>query len=522
MVTNINVSVNTDAPSPYEIDGGQKNYYQHTKAYTKTTGTAALSNDSIGSAPEIEHYNNYSKNGVPNNGIAKNNNGAQSDGMLTIDMRQQGETPEIFKRRFLNRYPQDLYNEWEVRQVFYNEDGIATTTHKRPPENLRVVLITNGPLGVRYELEVLSVSYNKHGVRNGFTSSPIDSAKRTENERFLRSEMDRINAIASQGVQDFIDGKIDNAEVSRIIEKIYNELVSLSIALGNTDGNDPKINAELLSVAQNIFSNHALNGAMSANLEEGREIAQERNVLCSWGHQRWVHYNARFFHANRELQEIGRAAIAQIAQNEGFVSFDVGANPGPPCNPNQCFNIAWESKAMSLGISRMTDTSIEPPKDFVMFFAADRFSTEERNNGTRQVVFASDPTRTDGHGSNTFHIWVPRGASLFREMPLWLNQGTHVSGDGESFVAWDITRHINFKAGDDMNSRLREFFAKHVNNFDKGELIIWSGGEKSVHDVPFCIFFDNRRGFQGSELTSAVNQNSFVKNFEFHLYNRRW
>jgi len=495
--------------------------------------------DSFGSVPTFECYNNYTKSGknyyalqtqqpdhseqTPANieaassaTMTKAQPNSATAPMLSIDLRPQGQPHMSWKNRILNSLPQDRSNEWETLRVFYDEDGVTTRAHKRPPEDLRVVLITNGPLGVRYELEILSVSHNSSGMQTGFTVRPVDLAKRTADSRLLSSEMRRIEAIAAQGVQDFIDGKIDAAEISKIIETIYNELVSLSIALGNTDGNDPKINAEILTTAQRMFSDHALDGTINANEEQGRAIAQERNILCPWGQQRWVHYNAKFLFMNQELQEIGRSAIAQIAQNEGLDFFAVNAVP------KRCFNEMWRMIANNRGVATMRDLNLEPPRDFSMFFTADRFGSEARNNGTRQIIFASDPTRTDGHGSHTFHIWVPRGASLFSSMPLWLTQGTHVSGDGESFVAWDVTRHLNFKAGDDLNSRLREFFAKHVNNFDKGELLIWSGGEKSVHDVPFCIFFDNRRGFQGSELTSAVKHSAFINNFEFHIYNRRW
>jgi len=447
MVNSVNGAINTSTAPAEKVVGGKKAYYQHTKAYNGTDGVADISGYSIESAPEIEHFNNYSSAGTH---LDTTN--------ATPSAHADAPETNIFNQELIRLFVKPGVD------VF-----VSSANHSQP----------------------------------AMLTTWIDSATR------------KIRNYMAQGVSDFITGKIGADEIMAIIENAYRELLAHNISLGNTCGTNPYYNARLLFNVQQHFESLVVMANINANKAEGSAIAKERGILCSWGHQRWVHYNAKFFFMNQDLQEIGRSAIAKIAQNEGF-DFFVNTSPGP------CFNVVWTEGANTRGLSTMKDTGLEPPRDFTLFFTADRFSTEARNNGTRQIIFASDPMRTDGHGSHTFHIWVPRGASLFSSMPLWLTQGTHVSGDGESFVAWDVTRHLNFKAGDDLNSRLREFFAKHVNNFDKGELLIWSGGEKSVHDVPFCIFFDNRRGFQGSELTSAVKHSAFINNFEFHIYNRRW
>ena len=322
-------------------------------------------------------------------------------------------------------------------------------------------------------------------------------------------ELARVEANMIQSIQDFIEGRIGAAEIKEVIERTYNDILAYNIAMGRTDGTDPHYNARILFHVQAEFSRRALSETRIANYLEGEAFAQANGLNPG---DRWVHYNARFFFANRELQEITTAAISNIVQNEGFDFFNIqGARP-------HCFNFSWSNHARAVGISTMKDANIEPPKDFVMFFAPRLFSQEAWDNGTTQIITANDPTRTDGHGGWDFHLKVPRGATLFRNLPFWLTQGRHTNMDGESFIAWDITKHLNFKAGADMKSRLKEFFAQFVNDFNKGMLVVWSGGTKNVHDVPFDIFFDDRRMFHGSELTAAVAQNSFISNFEFHMF----
>ena len=520
--------------------------------------------DKLDSSPEIEHYNNYTKAGVHANNANKDNNtevngtkvtqrvvtgssgtktvynysddgmlindmtdawgtkitnSYSKDGMLIIDMRYQGGVYEIWSTKLHTRYPQDINKEWEIIGVSHRniETGEVIAYHKRPPDEFRTVLITNGPLDVRYVVEIINVSVDMDGMVIGSQSRTINRAKQAEDEQLRKTEMNRLNELARQTVNDFIDGKIDAAEVSKTIENIYNDLVSLSIALGNTDGNDPQINAEILRSAQSLFSSQALRGTIGANYAEGEAYAKE-NYGMNPG-DRFVYYNAKFYHANKELQEIGKTATSRIANEKGldFNAQDIH-NIRSTIHKPYCFNATWQTTAINSNVSIMKNINLEPPEDFIMFFAPQRFSAEAWNDGTTQIITANDPSRTDGHGGFDFYIKVPKGMTLFKPLPFWMTQGTHTNMDGTTYVAWDITKHIKFNTGDDLQSRLKEFFAEYVNDFNRGTLSVWSNGTKSVHDVPFDIFFDDKRMFHGRELTSAVAHNSFISNFEFHMW----
>ena len=465
---------------------------------------------------EIEHYNNYDKSGIHvdstnNNDVPKTKNVLQRNEMLVIDMRR-GEN-DITSPRLMDRYPHDENDEWEIIRVHYDENGIPNTIHKRPPEHLQNILIYRGPLEVRREMFIHSVSYNRDGIRTGYMSKGlglIDPARLAADIQLHRSEMARIDAYLEQGIKDYIDGKIGADEVTKIIETMYKDLLSLSIALGNTDGNDPEINAEILRSAQGKFIHKSLTINILANNEEGAAIARSKGLTHI--NDSFEYYNAKFFHANKELQEIGRVALTQIAKKEGLDSFDY-QNYFKWHHANICFNVIWNS------LGTMKDVNIQPPKDFIMFHAPRLYSFNDYDDwfggSDSQLIIVNDPTRTDGHGSWNIYVPNPRGWQLFKSLPLWLTHGTFTDQEGRTFITWDITHHIKFNPGDDMQSRIMEFFKEYINDPLHGELTIWSNGKESVHNVPFCLFGDGRRLISGGEIPSAVEHNSFIKNFEF-------
>ena len=474
--------------------------------------------DKFDRSHEIEHFNNYSKNGILVNdiGTSKCNNGIQSTEKLIIDMRwQEGDTYYEHATRFINNYPKDENNDWEIKKVFYDENGNPTTTHKIPPEELRIVTIYNGPLAVRYEVIITSVSYNKDGIRGGYSGSPADSVKKAEDSRLLRSEMDRLKALASQGTKDYTDGKINACDVSDIIETIYKDLLSLSIALGNTDGNDPKINAEILTSAQGLFAWEAVTTSYVSNFEEGFVYAKENYGKTMPGNDTWVYYNAKYFHANKELQDIARAATTRIANENGleFNAEDIH-NLRSTTIPPYCFNSMWKVGETSV---RLKELDAEPPKDFIMFFTPTRYNYADWKNGERVEIFADDPNTPGGRNAISYWLKVPKGWQLFKSVPLWATQGKNTNQDGETFVNWDVSKHLNWQSGKDISTLLKEFFAEFINNPYHGDLVIWSNGTKSDHDVLFCIF-DDKRKFDGSEMTAAVQHNEYVKNFEFRVF----
>jgi len=372
------------------------------------------------------------------------------------------------------------------------------------------------------EKDVLESSIFSHELYSIYTKpvvdvfvSSVDHKPPLQFNRMFDPEVARITAYMKQGIQDYMAGKAGADEITKIIENAYRDILTYNISLGNTDGTDPHYNSRLLFDTQAHFAYTAGCENIMANNAEGAAYAKE-NYGMKPNQDGFTYYNSKYYFLNKELQEIGKDAIAQVAQKEGFDFYDVqGLNKNFKESGSYCFNFIWQILAPNVKIK---NTGIAPPKDFIMFFTPQRFSKEAFDNGAYQIISANDPTRTDGHGGWDFYIKVPKGAALFKTLPFWLNRGTFTNREGKTFVAWDITKHINFNAGDDMRSRLKEFFAEYVNTFLNGDLIIWSNGTKTIHDVPFDYFFDENRKYNGSELASAVKQNDFVSNFEFRMF----
>jgi hypothetical protein len=359
----------------------------------------------------------------------------------------------------------------------------------------------------KYELYSL---YTKPGVEV-FVSSASHKPPLTF-YRMFDPEVMRIIAYMNQGIQDFMTGKVGADEIAEIIENAYRDILSYNISLGNTDGTCPHYNARLLYDTQVYFAWQAVSENIIANGAERDSFARE-NYGKIHGQDIYEYYNSKYFHFNKELQEIGKVTITQIAKNEGFDFFDAQAFYNTPYRQQFCFNAHWQMNAIGMS---MKDLDIEPPKDFTFFFTPTRYNQEDWLNGAWNSITAINPSQPDDVWG--FHILVPRGWSLFKSLPLWMTHGTFTDQDGHTTITWDISKLINFTAGDCFKSRVKEFFDEFVNNTLHGDLVIWSGGTKSTHDVLFDHAFEEKRKFDGSELTSAMEHNSFVSNFEFRIF----
>jgi len=378
-----------------------------------------------------------------------------------------------------------------------------------------------------------------------------------------------------KGIQDFITGSIDTDEIEKIIENAYKELLEYNISIGRTDGTDPHYNARILNNVQAHFSNQTMILMMNANWEEGRVYAKENYGLKPGDN--FVYYNAKYFFLNKELQDIGLTAISNIAQREGFDFYDAprAHNYSSLTGNDKCFNFMW---SVNLANVKINNTNQTPPKDFVMFYARTLFSQEAWEQGTRVAISIDNPLfnpKNSGSNGWGFHIRVPKGASLFKKMPLWITQnpnhyalyadvkvpvfdlsgyfksrtademliiveafsklqkGASMSGVepfwfhlnkgnsqgitlGARQIGMNITEITKFKEGYDFVNELKAFLAEYVIDFDKGTLSITSNGRRSEHDVPFDLKFSNNWDVKGSDLKSAVAHSSFINNFSFN------
>ena len=453
-----------------------------------------LRGDGFERSPNIEYFNNYSRRGTL---VDADIEYARSTGQAGPQPAQETEAanPAVIP----DDEPDAVVNpqsEAENLPASIHSNS-ANTTLTAPAEASETNL---------FKSELYSI-YTKPGVEVF-----VSSANHSQPVLFGNSqhpELKRITEYINRGIQDFMADMNDVCEITQIIENAYRDILDYNISLGNTDGTDPYYNARLLFNTQGYFSYLAGSATIQANNAEGNAYAKDLYGLIPG--DGFVYYNAKYHYLDKALQEIGTSAINQIAKSEGFDFFSAKDSE------QNSFNITWQTGA---GNAKMMSTDIEPQKDFTMFFTSLRFSFQDvwNNGGKNVMITASDPTRTDGHGTTTCFFTVPKNWQMFKSLPLWLKQGTYTNEDGKKYVTWDITKHIKFNAGDDLHSRIKEFFDEHLNDPNHGELIVWSGGTKSVHNVPFDLWFNEKRAFQGSELTAAVEHNNFISNFELRIF----
>jgi len=329
----------------------------------------------------------------------------------------------------------------------------------------------------------------------------------------------RIHNYMKQSVREYYAGNIGTAQVADVIKCMYRDILSYNITLNKTKGSDTKFNGVLLRDTHSTFIMRTLETLWLDNQTEGDLYARANKGLSIT--DCFVYYNAKYYHANKSLQTICDKTIAGIAKEEGISNYSVSKVRSEIHPYNYCFNSRWSYDASyDAHIAKMKDTHMSPPKDFVMYFASDRFSRDIRDNGQTYYISAMDLFHTGEPVCYSFFIKVPQGESLFKPLPFTLYEHKEniadPSGNGSVAGAYDISEHL--QTGRDFRNSLKAFFSKYLNNCEYGELVVWHKGVMSGHKVPFDLYFDEKKQFDGSELSSATEHCDFISNFEFHWF----
>lgn len=334
------------------------------------------------------------------------------------------------------------------------------------------------------------------------------------------SDGERIEEYMNQAFLDYFAGKISADEIAGIAKRMYEDILAINITAGKTDGNDPSFNIKLLEHTHSIFSAFAVNTLYWDMYDIGFKYAQETYGFTRSVGDRFCYYDADYFYASKELQDIGDAAFTSIAKDKGLSDFCAADLYNG--YPALCFNSKWNSFAGpgNTAVSLIKDVNITPPRGFKLFFTPNVYNQEARDNGSMYAINAIDSLAHNGNTGTTIYIKVPKGAELWRPLPFWmtLTRVTHPTGQGDTPIAggYDISRYISSGAG--FNDSLQDFFAKYVNDFDNGVLTVWQGGEMTKYDVPFDTIFNNIKHFDGNQLVSAGSYNDYLSNFQFGIY----
>jgi hypothetical protein len=466
--------------------------------------------DAILSPPKIEHFNNYTRNGrLINAGASKQKSTVPTEPL-------QVEKKDMTGVREYKPIDDSISI---IESILQCNKSLADHNFLIKDRNGEVVLLTDiEQVNNIFYMSSLYRMKTEAGESNWFTLNSCVSN---------HLEITRIRDSIIQGVRDFKSGDIEASEVTNMLHNAYKDYLTYHIALGFTDGNDVEFNKRLLSHVQATFMNQA-GGKLSYDMwQEGLEHAKSE---FGWtddfmGRNRFVYYNAKFYHAFNDLINISDSVFANMAKREGFTEFDVFEvyRDYPHA---RCFNTSWNGGAMGIHAAKMTNTSTVPPKDFIMFYAPSIYRNDDLLNGTMHEIAACDPSSTGGHNCQSFFIRVPRGQQLFKPgTPLWLLHSTSgmtwFSTTDKNFnykigAAYNITSFL--KPGADFQNSLEELFAKYINTFvGTGALTLWQNGVRVDHDASFSVF-NEKRMFYGSEFADADAKSNFIDNFEFHMF----
>jgi len=175
-----------------------------------------------------------------------------------------------------------------------------------------------------------------------------------------------------QGVRDYVDSKIGATEVVEIIESIYRNILVYNVANGLTSGNDSDFNEVLLRDTQATFVTHTLDELYeNGNQVEGYKYAGIEKG--SNANDYFVYYNAKYYYANEELQEIGRLAIMRIAENQGFTHYQALDVFGFLPDYSFDFNSRWLREITNEHLAAIVKNyGANPPKDLILYISTYR------------------------------------------------------------------------------------------------------------------------------------------------------
>ena len=419
--------------------------------------------DAFERAADIEHFNNYSKHGTHIN-MEYSRSAAQSISQET-------------RKTVITEYPEVTANDTKD-----DEKPLPETNTITPSDSRETIKTYYSPTTTVYAYEVAS----------------------------LRDYM-------NSGMVDYVAGKISADEMAEIAEQVYRDILALNIQLGKTDGNDPEFNEKLLAITHLHFVNSTVNTLWFDMHDKGFEYGKETFGFTHPVSDHFSYYDAKYYYACKELQEIGDAVFSRIAKDEGLSGFNV-AYPYS-LEPSDTHNFNAQCAMRDQRVMVMKDVNLAPPRDFKMFFSPTRYGLEAWLNGNDYVISANDPLKHNGLSGYDCYIRVPKGWDLWKTLPFWLQQTkvdhSFASNHPRVVGAYDISKYIT--SGADFANSLKDFLDKHMSNFLSGALTVWHNDTMTEYDVPFNIITDDIRQFDGAQLVSSVSYAGFMSNFEFYM-----
>ncbi len=209
---------------------------------------------------------------------------------------------------------------------------------------------------------------------------------------------------------DFYAGKISQDDVRAFFEKCCSSMRSYRTQRNQTTGMNPEANRQIVGEVYEVFAKENQRAARHANYQEGEALNSK------YGGKRldWVYYNSDYYYKCVDGNNMLRGILSDFAEQWELPALDpdeIEANSRLTLDGGFDFNSGWNFEFRNqAGIASMADESVEPPRDFKLFY---------KENFSMDMVYSSEK----GYLSVTMN-----GREYVREIPFYISKGGSLKG----------------------------------------------------------------------------------------------
>ena len=172
---------------------------------------------------------------------------------------------------------------------------------------------------------------------------------------------------------DYYAGKISESDVKDYLEECCVSMRIYRTQKCQTSGHNVEDNQQIVGQVYEIFAKMNARAARNANYEEG--LAE--NKAYGGRSDDWVYYNSDYYYQCEETKELLQQATLYVTDKWEIPAIDteeIEKNTGYTLDGGLDFNSGWNWQYRNQrGIGSMEDESVEPPKDFKLFYKQNSF-----------------------------------------------------------------------------------------------------------------------------------------------------
>ena len=176
---------------------------------------------------------------------------------------------------------------------------------------------------------------------------------------------------------DYYAGKISESDVKDYLEECCVSMRIYRTQKCQTSGHNVEDNQQIVGQVYEIFAKMNAIAARNANYEEG--LAE--NQAYGGRSDDWVYYNSDYYYQCEETKDFLRQAALYVTDQWEIPAIDaeeIEKNTGYTLDGGLDFNSGWNWMYRNqTGRGSMEDESVEPPKDFKLFYKEDSSAAEK-------------------------------------------------------------------------------------------------------------------------------------------------